>query len=109
MPPPTLTDRQFVVLGALLAHERSGREIRERLREAGYRMSLPGFYQLMARLEDENLVAGWYESIVVAGQALRERRYKVRAEGRRAWDRTWMFFDEQAKVALSNAKGVAHA
>jgi len=83
---PKLSHLQFLVLGILLNKGLRGRDIRERLREFEVRMSGPGFYQLMARLEDANFVRGRYEQEIVKGQIIRERCYKIRASGIAAWN-----------------------
>lgn len=83
---PRLSHLQFLVLGILLDAERSGRELRERLADFGVRKSGPGFYQLMARLEDAGFVTGRYRQEVVEGQILRERFYRIRSAGTKAWE-----------------------
>lgn len=83
---PKLSHLQFLVLSVLLSDERSGRELRARLSEFGVRKSGPAFYQLMARLEDSEFVSGRYEQEIVEGQIIRERVYKIRASGTRAWN-----------------------
>ena len=79
---------QFAVLGILGARKRPGREIREELRDLGLKKTGPTFYRLMTRLEESGLVEGWYEQEVVDGQMLRERVYRGRPAGVRAWQRT---------------------
>lgn len=82
---------QFAILGALGADPRSGRDLRENLRELGIGRGITAFYRLMARLEESGLVKGWYEQEVVDGQIVRERFYRATAAGRRARDRTANF------------------
>ena len=82
---PTLTHLQFLVLGLLRAGERSGRAIREAIAAHGVKRSAPAFYQLMARLERDRLVDGWYEQITVGDQAVTERRYRIRPAGAKRW------------------------
>ena len=84
--PPRLSHLQFLVLGALLQGERAGRDLRRELGRFGVKRSGPGFYQLMARLEESEMVEGWYEQKTAAGQLVRERTYKLTAAGRRAWN-----------------------
>ena len=79
---------QFAVLGVLGTGNLSGREVRAQLERLGVEKSGPAFYRLMARLEESELVEGWYEHEVVEGQMLRERLYRATAEGRMARDRT---------------------
>ena len=82
---PSLSHLQLAVLGALAAGELRGREIRDELRQARVTHSGPAFYQMMARLEDAGFVVGWYSQKVVAGQLIKERRYRITSAGRRAW------------------------
>ncbi|MHC4992347.1 MAG: hypothetical protein ACYTGC_15345 [Planctomycetota bacterium] len=84
-PLPQLSHLQFLVLGILLGTERRGFEIREELAHFGVRKSGPAFYQLMARLEDSELISGRYHQEIIEGQIIRERIYKIRARGERAW------------------------
>jgi DNA-binding PadR family transcriptional regulator len=106
---PELTHLQFLVLTVLLDGERSGRQVREKLAEAGENKSGPAFYQLMARLEDAKLVAGWYDQKVVEGQIIKERRYRIEAAGASAWDQQQKFYAELAKTGRVKAAGVAMA
>ncbi len=69
-----------------------GREIRSHLSEFGVRKSGPAFYQLMSRLEDAGLVTGSYHQEIIDGQIIRERHYRITAEGTRAWDGSRDFY-----------------
>ena len=104
---PSLTHLQFLVLGVLRAEEQSGRAIRQVLAAYGVKRSGPAFYQLMARLERDGLIEGWYEAVVVGDQAVRERRYRITAAGTRAWRQTRAFYETVAAAAaqgrLANA------
>lgn len=82
---PKLTHLQFLVLGLLREAEQPGRVIREALAAHGVRRSAPAFYQLMARLERDRLVDGWYEQISAGDQAVTERRYRLRPSGAKLW------------------------
>lgn len=90
---PDLTTLQLFVIRALLDGEMSGRQLRECLAAEGAKKSLATFYQLMARLEDGRLVEGWYETKFVAGQTVKERRYKLTGTGVTAIDRAREFCD----------------
>ena len=68
-----------------MGSERRGFELREELARFGVRKSGPAFYQLMARLEDAELISGRYRQEIIDGQIIRERSYKIRARGERAW------------------------
>jgi len=76
---------QFLVLGLLRAHEQPGRVLREALAAHGVKRSAPAFYQLMARLERDRLVDGWYEQVVAGDQSVTERRYRLRPAGAKLW------------------------
>lgn len=104
---PRLSHLQFAVLGTLFASERSGREIRGRLREVGVRRTVAAFYQLMARLEDAGLVEGWYDQKIIRGQIIKERRYRLTKAGARAWRAACDFYLESAKAA-ERREGLAH-
>ena len=82
---PTITHMQFLVLGLLREEEQPGRVIRDALAAHGVRRSAPAFYQLMARLERDRLVEGWYEQVSAGDQAVTERRYRLRPAGAKLW------------------------
>jgi len=102
-----LTPLQFLVLGLLLAQEQPGRNLRSQAAEYGLRRSAPAFYQMMARLERDQLVDGWYEPVTVGDQAMRERWYCVTPEGRKQWKHARAFYRliemKAAGERLSNA------
>jgi DNA-binding PadR family transcriptional regulator len=82
---PKLTHLQFLVLGLLRQTEQPGRAIRDAIAAHGVKRSAPAFYQLMARLERDRLVDGWYEQVTVGDQAVTERRYRLRPSGAKLW------------------------
>jgi DNA-binding PadR family transcriptional regulator len=82
---PKLTHLQFLVLGLLREAEQPGRAIRAEIAAHGVKRSAPAFYQLMARLERDRLVDGWYEQVSVGDQAVTERRYRLRPAGAKRW------------------------
>jgi DNA-binding PadR family transcriptional regulator len=96
---PAITHLQFLVLGVLQSGEQPGRVIREAIAGFGVRRSSPAFYQMMARLEREGLVEGWYEQITVGDQAFTERRYRVRPAGSKAWTQTRSFYEAVSLAA----------
>jgi DNA-binding PadR family transcriptional regulator len=103
---PAITHLQFLVLGVLLAGEQSGRAIREAIAGYGVRRSAPAFYQMMARLERDRLVEGWYQQITVGDQAVTERRYRIASAGSRLWREARTFYKRAGLAAeqrLSNA------
>jgi len=82
--------------------------VRSKLREFGVRKSGPGFYQLMARLEDSGLVEGDYTQQVVQGQIIRERRYAITGQGLQAWDTSRSFY-VRAIADFAGDEGLARA
>jgi DNA-binding PadR family transcriptional regulator len=104
---PGLTHLQFLVLGALLSGEQSGRAIRRAIEQYGVCRSAPAFYQMMSRLERDGMVEGWYEQVKVGDQAVTERRYRTTAAGARMWQSACAFYEgvrrSVADRRLSNA------
>jgi DNA-binding PadR family transcriptional regulator len=96
---PALTHLQFLVLGVLRANEQPGRAIREAIATYGVRRSGPAFYQMMARLERDGLVEGWYEQITAGGQSVKERRYRIKPAGARLWSATQSFYESVSGAA----------
>ena len=96
---PALTHMQFLVLGVLRNEELPGRALREVLTGYGIRRTGPAFYQLMARLEKDRLVDGWYEQTTVGDQAVTERRYRISADGKRRWNEARAFYEHVARAA----------
>src|SRR4030095_2723341 len=82
---PKLPPLQFLVLGLLRDGEQPGRAIRDAIAAHGVKRSAPAFYQLMARLERDRLVDGWYEQVTAGDQAVTERRYRLRPSGAKLW------------------------
>ncbi len=91
---PKLSHLQFLVLGTLRGGPLAGREIRRRLESFGTRTRGPAFYQLMARLEDGGLVEGSYHQDIIDGQIIRERHYRITADGSAAWRDCTEFYVE---------------
>ena len=104
---PPLSQLQFLALGVILSNDEPGRVIRDVVADYGVRRTGAAFYQLMARLERDGLIEGWYEPIVVGDQAVRERRYRITPAGSRAWKQTRSFYETVVAAAargrLSNA------
>lgn len=99
MPIPDLTHLQFLILSVLMGSEASGREIRAELAKQGQTKSLAAFYQLMSRMEEAELVEGWYETRVIDGQTVKERNYRILGHGVDCWNRTNDFYAEAALLA----------
>ena len=89
---PQITPMQFLVLGLLKEREHPGRVIRDALAAHGVKRSAPAFYQLMARLERDRLVDGWYEQVMAGDQAVTERRYRLRPAGAKLWTEARDFY-----------------
>jgi len=104
---PPLSHLQFLALGVVLSNDEPGRVIRDVVADYGVRRTGAAFYQLMARLERDGLIEGWYEPVIVGDQAVRERRYRITAAGSRAWKQTRSFYETVVAAAargrLSNA------
>ena len=104
---PPLSHLQFLALGVILSNDEPGRVIRDVVADYGVRRTGAAFYQLMARLERDGFIEGWYEPIVVGDQAVRERRYRITPAGSRAWKHTRSFYETvvvaAARGRLSNA------
>jgi DNA-binding PadR family transcriptional regulator len=104
---PPLSHLQFLALGVILSNDEPGRVIRDVVADYGVGRTGAAFYQLMARLERDGLIDGWYEPVVVGDQAVRERRYRITGAGSRAWRQTRSFYETVAAAAaqgrLSNA------
>jgi hypothetical protein len=62
------------------------------MEQYGLRRSAPAFYQMMARLERDGMVEGWYEQVKVSDQFVTERRYRTTAAGARMWERAYAFY-----------------
>jgi DNA-binding PadR family transcriptional regulator len=95
---PALTHLQFLVLGVLRADAQPGRTLRGALSAYGIRRTGPAFYQLMARLEKDRLVDGWYEQVTVGDQAVTERHYRITAEGARRWKEARAFYEHVVRA-----------
>jgi DNA-binding PadR family transcriptional regulator len=93
---PDISHLQFLALGVLLHGEQAGRVIRSAVAEFGVRRTDAAFYQLMARLERDGLVEGWYRPVQVGDQAVTERCYRITGRGARAWNQTRAFYDAVA-------------
>jgi DNA-binding PadR family transcriptional regulator len=96
---PDLSHLQFLVLAQLLAAERTGRELRTSLKSYRVRQSGPAFYQMMARLENADLVSGWYTQEVIDGQMIKERHYRVTPAGAAAWRQCRSFYQQTIEAA----------
>lgn len=105
---PALTHLQFLVLGGLLGGEQPGRVIRDVVASYGARRSGPAFYQMMARLERDGMVEGWYEQVTVGDQAVTERRYRIRPEGSKRWAETRAFY-QRVGLAAAGREGLSNA
>ena len=104
---PELSHLQFAVLGLMLQQPRSGSEVRDALKQFRVRQSGPAFYQMMSRMEKTGLVEGWYERQMVEGQAIKERHYRITAEGKRAWRESRRFYE--LTIEAVDGEGLAHA
>src|SRR4030095_5862722 len=83
---PEVTHLQFLVLAVLQGGEPAGRTGRKAIGHYGVRRAAAAFYQMMARLERDGLVEGWYDQITIGDQAVTERRYRVTPAGGKEWE-----------------------
>jgi DNA-binding PadR family transcriptional regulator len=96
---PPITHLQFLVLEALADGEQAGRGLRGLLASYNVRNSAPAFYQMMGRLEETGYVEGWYDRKVVAGQHIKERRYRLTRTGGQALADTQAFYRDRGAAA----------
>jgi len=104
---PPITHLQFLVLEALTQQEQAGRDLRGLLVAHAVKSSAPAFYQMMGRLEDAELVEGWYDQKLVGGQNVKERRYRLTRRGARALADTRAFYLSRLAPARAQ-KGTAN-
>jgi DNA-binding PadR family transcriptional regulator len=105
---PEITHLQFIVLGLLRSGDKTGRHVRRALARHGVRRSAPAFYQMMARLEDAQLVSGEYDQKIVDGQIIKERRYSLTTQGDAAWTSTRAFYTDAIET-YGAPRRVVHA
>jgi DNA-binding PadR family transcriptional regulator len=105
---PEITHLQFIVLGLLRGGDKTGRHVRRALARHGVRRTGPAFYQMMARLEDAQLVIGEYDQKIVEGQIIKERRYRLTPRGEAAWTATRAFYTDAIET-YGAPRRVAHA
>jgi DNA-binding PadR family transcriptional regulator len=99
---PDITHLQFLVLGVLHGGDQPGRVVRDALAHYGVRRTAAAFYQLMARLERDRLVDGYYGSVIVGDQSVMERRYRITATGAKRWHDTRRFYESVGVAALNH-------
>ncbi len=97
---PDLTHLQFLVLGVLHGGEQPGRVVRDALASYGVRRTAAAFYQMMARLERDRLVEGYYGQLLIGDQHVTERRYRITATGLKVWSETRAFYESVGTSAL---------
>jgi hypothetical protein len=103
---PEITHLQFLVLDLLLQGEQSGKVLREKMADHGVRKTGPAFYQMMARLEDGRFVHGSYDQKIIDGQIIKERKYRILANGIKAVEQIREFYLSRD---LGLRKGLANA
>lgn len=91
---PKMTHTQFLIID-VMGPERAGKEIRAKLADEGVKMSLPAFYQLMARMEKKKWVKGWYVQKEIDGYKVKERRYKPLGLGAKVYRQTFEFYRQR--------------
>src|ERR671913_257359 len=98
-PPSLLSHLQFLVRWVLRTDPQPGPTLRNALSTYGIRRTGPAFYQLMARMEKDRLVDGWYEQVTVGDQAVTERHYRITPDGTRRWKEARAFYEHVARAA----------
>ena len=78
---PNVTYRQIVVLSIINSGITDGKDLRNALAGLGLYKSLPGFYQLMGRMESAQLVVGTFRREDVNGYSIRHKSYSVTSVG----------------------------
>jgi DNA-binding PadR family transcriptional regulator len=97
---PDLTHLQFLVLGVLHGGEQPGRVVRDALAAYGVRRTAAAFYQMMARLERDRLVEGYYDQVLIGDQSVTERRYRITSTGAKTWADTRAFYESVGLASL---------
>jgi DNA-binding PadR family transcriptional regulator len=87
-----LSHLQYFIVRLVKANNLSGESIRKEMEKKGLASSLPAFYQIMRRLEQYNLVVGYYKKAMVKNQQVRERWYMITVEGQKALKTTRDFY-----------------
>lgn len=81
-------EARSLVLAALSESEHWGRDLRDMLAERGFKYRSVPFYALMAGMEDDELVIGFWADHDVLGQNIPQRRYRIVPGGRRSYEST---------------------
>lgn len=96
---PEITHLQAYVIQLIARDEHSGRFIRASLEDVGTKTSPAAFYQLMARMEKSGLVSGHYDTSVVDGQTIKERRYHATLAGLAAFLKAVDFYKKSRQTS----------
>jgi DNA-binding PadR family transcriptional regulator len=96
---PRLSHLQFAVIEVLGTATMRGKDLRKRLGERGISKSGPGFYQMMARLEEAKFVEGLYAQQIIDGQIIKERHYRITGRGNGALRETQKFYSRPIQMA----------
>ena len=104
---PALTHLQFLLLSALAHQPKTGKELRDFLTKQSIRKSGPSFYQLMARMEEAGWIEGWYSQVVIDGQIIKERNYKMTPKGRQGVAQYRAFYEQCTEFGLEG--GISYA
>lgn len=98
---PTISHLHFLVLATLADGKRSGRFMRQLLSQKKVERTGAAFYQMMAKLEKDDLVQGWYVERIVGDYPVKERHYQLTDKGITAWRQAFDFYaghSEQRRV-----------
>lgn len=87
-----LSQKEFHVLSVLINAEASGRELHTSVNAEVNRISGPGFYKMLARLEKAGYVEYRTEKVEVNGHKVREHRYSITGAGQSVFHDTARYY-----------------
>lgn len=81
-----MNDFDRLILAQLAGGEpKTGRYLREALRDLGRELTLVEFYSQMVRLQNAQWVRGWYRPLALDGQTIQTRLFQITDQGRAAF------------------------
>jgi DNA-binding PadR family transcriptional regulator len=105
-PQPCLTHLQALGLSRIaIGDHPKGKTIRMFMENNGIKQSLPAFYLLMGRLDENGYVVTETHTRRDYGQTLNERSYEITEEGRRQLISASTFYESLKKLQTSNSNG----
>lgn len=89
---PNASHIQFVVLASLFQQEASGTRLREIFSAHGHKPTRVSFYQLMGRLEEQELVTGRIECRRPANVTYKDKIYNITSKGIKSYEECIDFY-----------------